>query len=761
MNFVDRSIGRRLLPCAAVFALILSAVAPGARATIITTGDLTPALGPGDTTTPGQVNIGISGPGTVDVNDLSVLTVNGAMFVQKGSLSVNSGGRTSVDGVSFVGTSGNGSLVVQGSQAGTASSYQTNSLILGSDNGTGTFEVRDGADFSATQANTGSYIGRNWTGAATSGVQHGVVTDTGSQATFEHRLTVGEGEQGQLNIINGGQVTVNDYMSVGVQAFEVAGNGTVYVGGAGSRLDVEDVLHIGSSGTGHLGVDNGARVDAFGVYLGGYTVTSSGVIAGNATAVVTGAGSTVTTGTASNTLTFAVGSGGTATLDILDGGVVSSGGTSIIGGTTQPGTGTVNISGDGAKLVSTHALTVGGSGTGTLNVGDNPLTGSVEAGGLIDGRRMTVGSNSGSTGTLNVSGPAAAVDLLGTDLLGRGAGLTVGLFGTGTVNISNGASMTIDSQGPASGLVGGLLVGGSSTTPTLTGQGTVNVDGAGSSLTVATGNMLIGNRVAGTMNITNGGVVDSSGQVVSVVGRLSTANGQVNIAGAGSIWDAGDNLVIGADADLGTGAVTGPGGTGTVNVANGGTLTAGSIYLGSGGALTGGGGTIFGSIVSDGTVAAGNSPGVMDIHGDVTLTSLGLTQIELGGTNIALAEYDQINVFDNASTGLAEGNLSVGGTIDVSFYGSFVAALGDVFDVFTALDIDVLAPVWNLPVLTAGLEWDILTVALAGGREALRLAVVSNAPAVTEPGTLLIVVIALSGLLVLRLRRSGSPNAAV
>ena len=116
---------------------------------------------------------------------------------------------------------------------------------------------------------------------------------------------------------------------------------------------------------------------------------------------------------------------------------------------------------------------------------------------------------------------------------------------------------------------------------------------------------VIGNRGTGEMNITNGAVADMSLRNVSIIGRFATGTGTVNIDGAGSRWDAGNNLVVSVNAGLVSGAVTGPGGTGIVNVSNG--------------------GTVFGNVTNEGTVAAGNSSGVMDIHDDLTLTSLGLT----------------------------------------------------------------------------------------------------------------------------------------
>lgn len=230
--------------------------------------------------------------------------------------------------------------------------------------------------------------------------------------------------------------------------------------------------------------------------------------------------------------------GGTGTLNITGNGVYNTDTVNIgiDANTASPpvSTGTVNISGNGV-LNATDTIRVGSDATssGTLNIGDNPATGGVENGGTANAHTVIVGRAQGSTGTVNVSGPGASINLSGsapgpvpgdTD----GAVLSVGSRGTAVLNVNNGGSIAIAPGTPTGpgGLTGGMLIGGSRANPIGTGNGTVNVDGAGSS------------------------------------------------------WNAGNALFMGLDVQLNTGIIDGQGGSATVNIQNGGSMLANQLILG-------------------------------------------------------------------------------------------------------------------------------------------------------------------------------------
>ena len=462
----------------------------------------------------------------------------------------------------------------------------------------------------------------------------------------------------------------------------------------------------------------------------------------------------------SKTLIVGEGTGGTGTLDILTGSTVLSRGATVIGDVVGD-TGTINVNGSGSALTTTGFFSVGSGGGAELNIGDNPNTGGVETGGVVNSILGGVGAQAGDPATVNVSGTGAQWSFQGIDAVsGSGAMLQLGSRGTGTVNVNNGATINIDSQGPPPGAQGGILVGGFNGNPLA--NGTLNIDGTGSSVTSATGYNQIGRSGTGTVNVTNGATFDTSGVVTNAVGRKVGATGTVNVTGTGSTWNAGNNIFLGTDVDLATSTVTGVGGTGTLNVANGGAVFAQDIILGASGRITGGGGTITGNIQNNGTLAAGNSPGLMTVVGNLDHNAGATIEVEIGGTvfntGIPQFDYDRIDVSDDpATTGTTEGVFTIdpAAIFSVGFINGFSAADGDSFDIIIADTISGLITESNfiLPTLTAGLEGDGGRFDV-GGRSAIRLFVTSSSAAVSEPGALLILIGGIAILGLVRRRRA-------
>jgi T5SS/PEP-CTERM-associated repeat protein len=527
-----------------------------------------------------------------------------------------------------------------------------------------------------------------------------------------------------VNDNNGGATS-----SVNVGRDGATGNVTM----TDSTLVVEDFLSIGRNGTGTL------------------TLQGNSVVDNNDKTGLTRVGR----------------DGGTGTLNIVDNAALQANNLHL--GRDINSVGTVNVSGSGLISV-TDTIRVGSdsSSVGTLNVGDNPATGSVETGGSVTGHTLQAGLNQIATGTVNVIGTGATINLSGLapNTTGGppgaldGANLAIGVRGLATMNVTDGGQVTVAPGSPVNGgLSGGMVVGGSRSNPTGTGKGTVNVDGAGSSITFSAANgqagfTQVGRDGTGVLNITNGGLVNDSAQTAAVVGRLAGSSGTVNVTGTGSTWNAGSFLGIGTDVDLLNGIASGPGGTGVVNIANGGHLLANNIVNGAGGTITGGGGTITGDIENHGIIAAGNSPGIMTVNGNLTLATDGITQIELGGvvfdSGASTYEYDRIEV---------SGNVTVddGATFDVSYFGGFSASAGDFFDVLVAgafVFSDMNS--WNvsLPSLAGGLLWDFSIFAFSETQSSLRLTVVADSGPVPAPPMQLLMIAALAGMALMRRRQT-------
>ncbi|HEC65991.1 MAG TPA: hypothetical protein ENI23_11920 [bacterium] len=193
---------------------------------------------------------------------------------------------------------------------------------------------------------------------------------------------------GNLNIANGGSVTVASGYQIMI-GYLAGDNGTITVDGPGSQLINSNArIRVGNLGIGTLIIQNGGYASTAKVYAG-YGVDSEGYI------TVDGTGS-IWDANAGGSLGF-IGRQGTASLTISNGAVVNSLATPWQIGGISTGIGTVTITGTGSELNMTSDISnlrVGYSGTGTLNVEDG--------GAVSSGDKVTVADQVGSTGTINI-----------------------------------------------------------------------------------------------------------------------------------------------------------------------------------------------------------------------------------------------------------------------------------------------------------------------------------------------------------------------
>jgi T5SS/PEP-CTERM-associated repeat protein len=791
------------------FGLAMALGAGGASAGVILTGSVTPSVGPGDTTVSGGVTVGDSAAGTLDINGGNVLTVNeivtptstfdgarvhvgnggtGDLTIDGGALNINAaagrldGARLQVSNVPGINApSATGDVTMQNGAVLNIDGVESAGISIGRD-GLGNMLV-DGSsiDIDATNGSASISIG---SGSSVSPLQpdsegHLTLTNasqlnlTSASSGGFSIITVGRRPNSTGPLvdntldINGGTNVVIDNTGGGESLINIArdgANGAVVVSGTGTTVDINNTsggisaLQVGRSGagTGMATVSNGAAVTV-GDYV---SIGRDGA---------TGALDVAAGGTVDNTggigLTRLGRTGGDGALNASSGGVYSTNNLNV--GHDSGSTGTLDATTGGTVNV-TDTFIVGRSGTGTA---DFSFTGTLNA------HTAIVGLNSNSSGIMNVTSTTLNLAGLAPNFADPskqdGAALVVGSRGTGTLDLNFGGTIVIAPGTPVNGgLSGGLLIGGSATNPTGTGDGTVNVNGGGSSIILSSVNgqagfTQVGRDGTGVLNILNGGLVDGATQTVSSIGRKVGGDGTVNVTGTGSVWNAGDKLFVGTDVNLGTGAVSGAGGDGILNVANGGSVNAGSVYLGATGTLTGGGGTITGDITNDGgTIAAGNSPGLMTVMGNVALLGGSTMEIELAGTvfdsGIPQFDYDRLDVSDNlATTGTTEGDVTIdaGAIFDIDFFGAFTAVLGDTFDVIVADDIisvSLTSLIFDFTgaALATGLDWDIGIVSFGSGREALQLTVVAEQTAVSEPSIIIVFGLGIAGLMFARRKRA-------
>ncbi len=478
----------------------------------------------------GTLVIGNAGYAFLDIGDGEVENTDGTI----GAL-VGSDGTVSLNGPTAVWTN-------------------TGDLFV-ADKGKGVLNVFNGANVRNNQGAIGFNAGS--TGAVT-------VSGADSKWTNVAALTIGDEGSGTLAIQNGGMV-INADGTVGRNA---GGSGAVTVTGKDSTW-LNNGLVIGDAGAGTLNILKGGWAGANIITVAKSVGSTGGVVVdgaasklptklfsasslsigekGNGTLTVTNGGWVENAGgylgyyadaygqatisgvgsTWTNSEEIYVGALGTGLLDIKNGGAVSGGG-NIHVGSEAGSSGTVNIDGTNSSLTATGMMVIGDKGTGKLSVSHG---GSVTSGDGIFGMS--------GTGTGAVDGIGSKWDILGD--------LYVGAVGTGTLDVAHGGQLA-----SKIGYIG-YSEGGSN-------ANAVTVSGTGSTWTATS--LGIGLDGAGTLNILGGGVVTNGGGAgdVALIGAGTTAAGVANVSGAGSTWNAAGAFVVGY------------GGSGTLDINNGGSV---------------------------------------------------------------------------------------------------------------------------------------------------------------------------------------------
>ncbi|WBM72222.1 autotransporter outer membrane beta-barrel domain-containing protein [Buttiauxella sp. WJP83] len=207
------------------------------------------------------------------------------------------------------------------------------------------------------------------------------------------------------------------------------------------------------------------------------------------------------------------------------------------------------IIGDAAGTSGT--VNVSGDGSSWIHNEDFITVGSygsgqlnVSNGGYVESGYLSIGNYDGSSGTVNVSGSGSELKVLDNIYLGRRGGASNnGEGGEGVLNITEGAIVT----------AGGTYVG-------YEGTGTVNISG-GSTLTNGDGAIGHQSGSSGTVNVTDGSTWNNTGYLLighegqDETAGLDAAEGVLNVSGGSTVSS--------------TSLYVGDGGTGVVNLSDG------------------------------------------------------------------------------------------------------------------------------------------------------------------------------------------------
>ena len=342
----------------------------------------------------------------------------------------------------------------------------------------------------------------------------------------------------------------------------------------------------------------------------GYTATQNGALdyskSGTGTLTTGGfsnAGATVNLDVTEGQLNI-TGTNSVDRLQVYDGAVSQAAGSAVT--TTGPAipppfqigvsagqNGSYAISGGSLNITNDGLAFIGASGNGTMTQTGGEVT--------TDGWTV-IGRFVGGVGDYTISGGSLSHSSAGTKIL-------VGEEGTGTLTISGTGEVS--------------TTGGVSIAHQVGGVGTVNLDGG----TLTTPGIVKGSGTSATLNM-DGGTIVASGNNADFMSGLDVAELK---AGGGTINDGGFQIVVG-QAFSGAGGLTKTG-SGTVTLTGASTYTgattvtgglivngsiAGSTTTVQNGGFLGGSGTVGSLIVQNGgTVSPGNSPGTLNITGDI------------------------------------------------------------------------------------------------------------------------------------------------
>jgi len=489
---------------------------------------------------------------------------------------------------------------------------------------------------------------------------------TNANSTYTGVTTINGGVLAVDKLSNGGLASSIGASSAAAANLVIGNGSTLRYTGSGDTTNrlftlSQGVTFIESSGTGAIVFTDTGPVTLAGnnqartIALGG-TNTGNNTLAGSIGNAGTGvttlakndSGTWVLTGNHSYTGSTNINGG---TLFVGGGGTTGSIASALVNNFGTLGFNRSDLLAYGGQIVGTGSLRQAGTGT-TVLTGTNSYTGgtTIDAGTLQLGNGGTTGSIVGDVvdnGVL-VFNRSDLVNFAGT-ISGSG---TVRQIGAGTTVLSG-----INSYAGGTSILGG----------TLQVAADANLGAAAGGLTFSNGTLRTTASFASSRNagLTGAGtILTDAGTSFALSGLISGA-GSLAKSGAGILTLSGNNNYAGAtNVNAGTLRINGnqSAATGLVTVASGATLA--------------GSGTIGGSVnvLNGGILAPGNSPGTLNINGDLALAGGSVLNFEFGEAGVVGgALNDLVNV---------GGNLTLDGTINVnvSTGGNFGGGIYRVFN---------------------------------------------------------------------------------
>jgi autotransporter-associated beta strand protein len=490
---------------------------------------------------------------------------------------------------------------------------KTSSLVLILLIAVGSFEsLFSQTSYTSTSA-TGTWFTARWNNSA-DGPTYTSSFTSGNNAIFTSG-TYSFAGMGSTTAV--GNITLNDNVTVTFTSIgsSLSTGGTVKTisVGSGSLLDLNLQGYSTTVGTGFIKNGAGVFASGAGTFQGGFTVNAGTVIARGTTGFGSGA---------TNTLT-------------LNGGTVAANASRSFDSTRFGGGITIGGNVQFGELSSNVALA---GNTAFLSFANSVNLGNVN-------RTLTLGNQAAQTFSGVVSGSGGVN-------FAANAGTSGGYFAlTGVANTFSGGVSVSGGEFRISGdgslgdaannivLDGGKLSQTISTAVTIASSRQLSVgDGAGTAIGAegSTGSLIYNGSIANKAGETGGFTKNGFGTLS--LGGTSSYTGNTTVSQGTLLVASGGSIVSSAMTTVNTGATL------TVNG------TVGSVTVDSGGTLKGSG-LLNGSATVSGTLAAGNSPGILNVTGNLNLATGGGMVWELF-KNVEIQEsptaaFDQVVVGGN------------------------------------------------------------------------------------------------------------------